>query len=460
MTVSGPSFSNYGKTFQEKLAFLILEDRVFSDRMLEVLDVDFFESKYLQGFTSRIFDYKKKFKAQPARDTMEVILRTSLEKENEVLQKQMRDYYARMVANSQIDDAEFIKNESLDFCRKQKLHEAMIKSASLLKTNSFDEISKLINNALKAGAEVEPGHDYMKDFEKRYVENVRNPIPTGWEKLDELTSGGLGRGEYGLILAPTGAGKSQCLVHLGCQALKQGKNVVYYTLELSSEVIGLRFDACLTGIPLGELKNNKDKIFQEISKIPGQLVIKQYPKKSVSMMTIKNHLQGLKNQGFNVDMIVLDYLDLLKASTNKNKELRHEIGDTYDEFEAICQEDKMVGWTASQTNRTGLSSSTVQMDQTSEALNKNFGSYLTLGLARTQEDKNKNTGRLSICKNRNGPDGMTFNIFMDAANVDIKILDEYDYRSQAVSLVDTTEQKRRMREKYKKYNKAENGGNG
>ena len=140
----------------------------------------------------------------------------------------------------------------------------------------------------------------------------------------------------------------------------------------------------------------------------------------------------------------------MKASVSR-KELRHEVGDSYDEFEAVCQEDKLVGWTASQTNRSGYGSNVISMEQTSEAINKNFGSYLTLGLARTQEDKNKNTGRLSVCKNRNGPDGMTYNIFMDPANVDIKILDEYDPRSAPQSMVDPEEQKRRMQAKYKKY---------
>lgn len=450
-----PTFSNYGKQFQEKLAFLILEDRVFADRMQEVLDVEFFETKYLQGFVSRVFDYKIKFKTHPARSTMEVLLRTSLEKENEILQKQMRDYYARMVSYNVIDDGEFVKSESLDFCRKQKLHEAMMKSASLIKSNSFDEISKIINNALKAGSEIDPGHDYLKDFEKRYVENVRNPIPTGWDKIDELTSGGLGRGEYGLIMAPTGAGKSMLLIHLGTNAIKKGLNVVFYTLELSAAVIGLRFDACLSGVPVDELKNNKDKLLDIVTNVPGKLIIKQYPKKSVSMMTIKTHLARLKSQGFTPDMIVLDYLDLLKASSVK-KELRFEVGETYDEFEAVCQEDNIVGWTASQTNRTGFNVDVVQMEQTSEAINKNFGSYLTLGLARTGEDKNKNTGRLSICKNRSGPDGMAFNIFMDPANVDIKILEEYDPRASRKSLVNANEEKRRMREKYNKFKT--NGG--
>ena len=134
------SLANYGKSFQEKLSFLILEDRIFADRMMEVLKIEFLESKYLQWFVDKIFDYKLKFKAHPCKDTMETLIKSSIGKENELIQKQVLEYYARFSKTSEFDDSEFIKTESLDFCRKQKLHEAMLKAAGLLKVNSFDEI--------------------------------------------------------------------------------------------------------------------------------------------------------------------------------------------------------------------------------------------------------------------------------------------------------------------------------
>ena len=46
------SFSRYGKTFQEGLAALILEDRAFCDQIQEVLETDYFELKYLYNFKS------------------------------------------------------------------------------------------------------------------------------------------------------------------------------------------------------------------------------------------------------------------------------------------------------------------------------------------------------------------------------------------------------------------------
>ena len=185
------SFSKYGKTFQEKLAFLILDDRVFADRMLEVLNVEFLEFKYLQTFVGEIFEYKKKYNSQPSHDTMATIVKSGLEKENEALQKQVRDYYARVLSNVNIlESCQYIKDTSIDFCRKQKLREAMLKSTSLLKKCSFDEISVLINVALKAGADADFGYDYIKDFEKRFEFSGRDTITTGWENMDKITGGG------------------------------------------------------------------------------------------------------------------------------------------------------------------------------------------------------------------------------------------------------------------------------
>ena len=127
------SFSKYGKSFQEKLAFLILDDRVFADRMVEVLDVEFLEFKHLQVFVQKIFNYKTKYGTQPSTEIMKTIVRSQIEDENETLQKQIREYFAHVLSDITIlQSAEFVKDTALEFCRKQKLREAMIKSSTLL----------------------------------------------------------------------------------------------------------------------------------------------------------------------------------------------------------------------------------------------------------------------------------------------------------------------------------------
>jgi hypothetical protein len=160
MTNEKSDFSRFGKAFQENLVQLMLVDRTFCDQLKEVMDIQFLELKYLQAFVQRIFEYKDKYKVHPSYETMTSIIRNSLEDENEALQKQVRDYFAR-IHTKEIDGAEYIKDTSLDFCKKQKLKEAMLKSVKLLQTASFDEISKAINDALKLGMSNDIGYDFL-----------------------------------------------------------------------------------------------------------------------------------------------------------------------------------------------------------------------------------------------------------------------------------------------------------
>ncbi len=414
-------FGRYGKSFQEGLVQLIFEDRPFADQITEVLDVEFLELEYLRTFVAKIVEYRTKYGKHPSTNAMISILRTELDRESEVTQQQVRDYFARVHTNEIADDIDYIKETSLDFCRKQKLKEAMMKSVNLLQTCSFDEISKVINDALKLGSENNFGHDFIADFEERYKPKFRLPVTTGWDEIDTITSGGLGRNELGVVIAPTGAGKSMALVHLGSQAIKEGKTVVHYTLELQDTVVACRYDSCITKYPLSDLSNFKDEIFEEIKDLDGTLIVKEYPTKSASTNTIKAHLARLVKRGIEPGMVIVDYADLLRPVVVR-KEKRTELESIYEELRGLSNEFNCPVWTASQTNRSGLNAEVVTMEQISEAFNKCFVADFICTLSRTIEDKQNNKAKMFIAKNRNGPDGMVYDLFMDTSNVCIKIL--------------------------------------
>jgi replicative DNA helicase len=283
----------------------------------------------------------------------------------------------------------------------------------------------VINDALKLGSDNNFGHDWMADFESRFQIKARNPITTGWERMDGFCKGGLGKSELGVVIAPTGAGKSMVLVHLGSQALKEGKTVVHYTLELADTVVGQRYDSCITGIPLNDLMMNKSEIFDQISDIEGNLIVKEYPTKSATTQSIKNHLDKLKKRGIHPDMVIVDYADLLRPVKARN-EKRHELETLYEELRGIAQTMECPIWTASQTNRSGLNAEVITMEAISEAFNKCFVADFIFTVSRTIEDKKANMGRIFLAKNRNGPDGLVLPIFMDTANVCIKILEDQE----------------------------------
>ncbi len=413
-------FSRYGKAFQEGLVQLIFEDRPFADQITEVLDIQFIELEYLRLFTTLIVDYREKYETHPSVDIMLVLLRTEMDDEDEVVQSQAREYFAK-IHTKEPTDTKYIKETALDFCRKQNLKEAMMESVGLLQKCSFDEISTVINNALKLGSDTNFGYDYLKDFEARFVPKYRKPVTTGWPEIDSITGGGLGKSELGVVIAPTGAGKSMALVHLGTQAVKEGKTVVHYTLELQDTVVASRYDSCLTGYPLSDIINFKEEIYEALGDIDGSLIVKEYPTKSATTNTIRSHLSRLIKRGITPGLVIVDYADLLKPVIVR-KEKRNELESIYEDLRGLSTEFKCPIWTASQTNRSGLSAEVITMEQISEAFNKCFVADFIFSISRTIEDKQNNQGKMFIAKNRNGPDGIIYPIFMDTSNVKIKIL--------------------------------------
>ncbi len=448
-------FSRFGKSFQESLCQLVLQDRPFADQISEVLDYSFFELKYLQTFVRKIFSYRNKYGVHPSSKIMMTILRSDLENETEIVQKQIRDYFAR-IYEQEIQDSDYIKDTSLEFCKKQKLKEAMLKSVELLQNSSFEEIASTINEALRLGSDNNFGYDYLKDFEQRFLFKARNPIATGWKEMDNIVKDGLGKGELGVVIAPTGAGKSMALVHIGAQAVKAGKTVVYYTLELQDTVVGTRFDSCITGLPLNDLRPLKEEVFEMVKDLPGKLIIKEYPTRSASTNTLKTHIEKLKNRDIHVDMVIVDYADLLRP-VNIRKERRHELENLYEDLRGMAQEFKFCVWTASQTNRSGLNSEIITMESISEAFNKCFVADFIFSISRTIQDKAVNGGRVFVAKNRNGPDGIVFPIFMDTSNVCIKVLPQLaEENLNGTNAPSSKEQSQVLYEKYKKFKKGSN----
>jgi len=442
-------FSQYGTTFQENLATLILDDRAFADQINEVLDINFLELKYLQAFVRHLFDYRHKYGTHPSRSTFSTVLKAGLNSESELVRNQTLDFFDSLPTDS-TDGAVHTKEVALDFCKKQKLKGAMMRCVGLIKTSSFDEISKVMNDALLLGADSNHGYDYVVDFEKRFAIKARNPITTGWSKIDAICNGGLGAGELGVVVAPTGAGKSMALVHLGAQAVMAGKTVVHYTLELQDTVVALRYDSCITGVPLTGIFNHKEAIYEKVQEVPGRLIIKEYPTKTASTEVIKAHLERLQRQHVDVGMVIVDYGDLLRP-VNAQREKRNELESIYEQLRAIAQTFSCPVWTASQTNRSGLNAEVITMESISEAFNKCFVADFIFTISRTIEDKTSNEGRVFVAKNRNGPDGMVFPIFMDTRNVKIKVLSQSLQSVGDIVAKSTKQQAESLREKYKSF---------
>ena len=158
-------------------------------------------------------------------------------------------------------------------------------------------------------------------------------------------------------------------------------------------------------------------------------------------------------------MIIVDYADLLKPSPTgfKSQELRHSLGNTYEELRGIGQTWDIPVWTASQTNRSGLNAEVITMESISEAFNKCFVADFICSISRNMEDKTENKGRMFVAKNRNGIDGIVFPMEIDTSKVHLRVLPpDEDSSIDAVVMKTKAEQDEHLRKKYKQFKEARN----
>ena len=421
MSKDKETFIAYGKRFQEKVAQLMLEERPFCDQIEEILELDFFDSAYIRAFVKTILDYREKYEQHPYFATIETEVTKGNSDYDKAVQQQVRDFFVRIQTN-EINDRSYVKDQAVDFCKKQCLKKAILQSADLVKRGNYDSITKIINEALSKGNDQNFGHDWYKDLDQRYIKKSRKPITTGWQRIDEITKGGVGAKELAVVIAPTGAGKSMVLVHLGAEALKLGKKVVHYTLELADTVVGIRYDSCLAKVDLRDIMDSKEIVKERISDVSGKLIIKEYPTKSASTKSLRNHLEKLKKQNILPDVVIVDYADLLRPISS-TAEKRHDLEGIYEELRGMATEFDCAFITASQTNRGGLNAEVITMESISEAFNKCFVADFIFSLSRTPQDKQANSGRIFIAKNRNGPDGLVFPAAVDWSTVSIDVLE-------------------------------------
>jgi replicative DNA helicase len=417
-------FSQYGKNFQEKVFQSLMSDKDWAGQMVEVMDPGFFDVRYLSYLADKFFAYFQKYRCFPTLGLLVTIVRDDLsQKDDLVLRDQVVQFLHRLKANSDIADLAYVKDKSLDFCRKQAFKDALEQAVDLIQTDKFDSVVTLMKDAVSVGLPNTTGHDFFEDAEARFIKLNRQACPTGISRLDEkdVLCGGLGRGEIGVVTANTGVGKSHWLVAMGAHAMSVGKNVLHYTFELTEHAVGLRYDSNLCEIPSNEIQDRKDEVLKKYTDMDlGRLIIKEYPTGSASVITIRNHIEKLMLKGFTPSVIIIDYADIMKA-TRSYDSLRHELKLIYEELRNLAMDLNVPVWTASQANRDSANADIVGLENMSEAYGKAMVADVVISLSRKATEKATGDGRLFIAKNRAGKDGLVFPIHIDTSKSTFKI---------------------------------------
>ena len=418
------SLTKYGSVFQTKIITCLLADQQFAVTIYDMIQPELLDTEAKQWLVKQIKDYYYEYKTTPTLAALKVKIN---EVSTELLRDSIIDELREVTKNLESPDLEFVKNETIVFCKNQMLKAAIVKSVDLLQTGQYDEIKRVVDNAMRAGTHRDIGLEYVKNFEQILEDINRDTVATSWEAIDFIMDGGLAGGELGVVVAPSGIGKSWFLQALGVNALKAGKNVVHYTLELNEAYVGLRYATIFSEVPVANIKDNKEEVKSVIEKqCNGELIIKYFPTRSATVQTIHTHLKTIELMGHSPDLILVDYADLLRDVGSQDAAVRHALGNIYEDLRGLSGEFQIPVWTASQSNRSSLEDEVIGAEKIAESYAKIMTADFVMSLSRKIEDKIANTGRVHVIKNRFGPDGMTYPTTM---NTSIGKLDVYDSAS-------------------------------
>ena len=426
------ALNQYGKGFQLKVLGSLLTDKGFLLNVRDVLQEDYFDSDAHKWIINQLVEYFDKYHTTVTMDVLKVELQKI---DNDILKVALKEELRNSYQASQ-DDLEYVQEEFTTFCKNQEMKQAILSSTDLLKQGDFDGIRNRIEKAMKAGMDKNIGHEYNKDIETRYRVDYRPTIPSPWGVLNDGIQGGFGPGDLAIVFGNPGGGKSWTMVAIAAHAVKLGHKVNYYTLELGEDYVGKRFDCYFTGYSIDEVNKHRKEVQKQVDNLKGKLIVKEYAPKNATVNTIKSHIQKCIDMEHKPDLVIIDYVDYLRApSRGKAFERKDEIDDVFIATKGLAKDLKIPILTPSQVNRMGAKDSVIEGDKAAGSYDKMMVADICLSLSRQKEDKVLGTGRVHVMKNRYGQDGMTYNIKMDTNNGHI----EFEGRTELNEQLNSTQ---------------------
>jgi len=442
---SNKNFDYLGSTFQIQLLNQIIVDKDFSRSIIDVIENNYFENKYFKIIIQMVKEYYTKYEHTPTFDTLEQITKSELQQE--LASKIVLDTLTK-IKDAPTEGQEFVQEKALKFCKQQELQKAITKAQKVIDGGEFenyDTLEALVREALQVGERQDGMEDVFNNLDEVLNEDYRHPIPMGIPGIDRLLKGGLARGEIGVILAPTGVGKSTLLTKISNHAFNLGYNVLQIFFEDNPKIIQRKHITLWTKVHPDELTVKKEEVMAKVKEIKdsmeNKLILKKLPSDTVTMLQIKGQIRKMIADGIKIDMVLLDYIDCVVPDKNLGDEWKSE-GSVMRGFESMCHELDLVGWTATQGNRSSISSEVVTTDQMGGSIKKAQVGHVIISVAKSLQQKEMKLATIAITKSRIGDDGVVFeNCKFDNGMLDIDTESSVTF----LGLEEQTEERNRQR---------------
>jgi len=359
----------------------LVQDEEFTRKVLPFLKEEYFSDRVERKVFREIQEFVGKYNSLPTRDALSICVSEI----GDFTESDFRD--AKDIMSSIYEkktdkpDKEWLVESTEKFCKDKSIYLAILESIQIIdgkSKQSKNHLPKLLQDALSVSFDVSVGHDYLQDSEDRYdfYHRREKRISFDLDYFNQITNGGTPTKTLNVILAGTGVGKSLFMCHHAANCLTQGKNVLYITCEMAEERIAERIDANLMDITMDELselpKESYNRKMEKVSgRVTGSLIIKEYPTATANVNHFRGLLEELKiKKNFSPDIIFVDYLNICAAARFKdasNVNSYMYVKAIAEELRGLAMETEIPVFTATQTNRTGFTSSDVGLEDTSES---------------------------------------------------------------------------------------------
>jgi KaiC/GvpD/RAD55 family RecA-like ATPase len=425
MTPDLPNLDAIDPKYPRHLLHHLIWDGPFARRIIPQLSSEFFSilnSKVLYGLMR---DYFERYHTVAGVDELEAMVRLKLPADS--LQHQQllqfldisRTRRTEMLRGTVENDGPFVQEQVQRFIQLRRFKaakeevDALMTLSGTLNSDDWnsraDEVPRLFREALESGRNESDGIN-TKGFDPGVLASLElERIPTGIPAFDKLLGGGLPKSKMGLIVAPSGAGKSTTLAMLACAAYEAGKNVVHLVFNENSEKeVVARYYARWSGIPTREMSKRVEYVKDAVEKVTFQhstnlLHVKQFSSNNTSAQYVYSWLKSfMERHGVKIDLLVLDYIDDMDPPQGKQNQFEGEMVNTK-YLHSMLSELDIAMWTATQVVKDGNDTEWLSQKDLAGSFFKIKKAQFVLTFASTLTMRKENLVNIWCIKSNLGP---------------------------------------------------------
>jgi replicative DNA helicase len=413
----------------------LISNEPYARKVLPFLKPEYYSDIHDRVIFEEINKFIEKYGNLPTKQTLSI----ELDNRKDLNQEQFGKVLEIIETLNKHDvDMQWLVETTEKFCKDKAVYNAIISGIQIIdgkdKQHTPEAIPSILSEALAVAFDQNVGHDYVENGQERFefYHKKEERMEFDLEYFNKITKGGLPQKTLNIALAGTGVGKSLFMCHMAASTLMQGKNVLYITMEMAEERIAERIDANLMNITMDELHELPKKMFTDrLAKIQkktnGKLIIKEYPTASAHTGHFRSLIKELAlKRSFKPDIIFIDYLNICASSRfkgNANVGSYFYIKAIAEELRGLAVENTVPIMSATQTTRSGFSSSDIGLEDTSESFGLPATADLMFALISTEELEDLNQIMVKQLKNRYNDPSMNKRFILGIDRARMKLYD-------------------------------------